>query len=129
MARFRTYRELRERIDYLEANREVLRKYGPWYPRPPVPGSEHIRPVTHRNALLQEGRIQKNCVVARQQSVMDGKTYVYRVLRPERATLEIARCYDGSWAVKELRASCNREVNRVTRLAVEKWLSLHRPGL
>ena len=122
-------RRIRERHDFLRVNQKALEKYGPWFPRPPVPGTRHIRPIQCRHELKREAAGQRNCVLSHEYSVVKAETYVYKVLKPERATLEIARRADGAWAIKELKRKGNTKASPTTHYAVEQWLAGHRLGL
>jgi hypothetical protein len=94
-------------------------------PLPPLPGTEDIIPLTSAAQRMEEGRIQRNCVDSYARRVKSGGIYVYKVLRPERATLAIKRSSWHSWTVAELEAAGNRRVRSFTRLAVEHWLGMH----
>lgn len=94
-------------------------RFGP----PPVPGIEGIAPIEDELALREEGRRQHHCVGSYADAVRRGAVYVYRVTRPERATLSIARGPDGTWRRSELTGDFNREVGAATVAAVDAWLS------
>ncbi len=64
-------------------------RYGPYFPYPPIPGGDGIEPVTTLAALKKEGEIMCHCVFTHAGAIYRGKRYVYRVLKPERATLEV----------------------------------------
>lgn len=90
-------------------------------PPPPMPGSETIVPLTSPAMLAEEGREQQNCVAAYARWVAHGNQFIYRVLAPERATLQILRT-PGGWQIGELSGLRNRPVSQATRIAVEQWL-------
>lgn len=92
------------------------------FPRPPVPGTPRIVPLTTPQQLIDEGSQQENCVASYAKRVEARRTYIYRVLAPERATLSLVRTASG-WAVGELLLARNRTVAPRTRKAVESWLS------
>ena len=73
--------------------RVVQKMGGPsaFFPSPPLPGNEHIIPLTTPEQLELEGRLQRNCVGSYAPRVRARQTYIYRVLEPERATLSIVR--------------------------------------
>lgn len=96
------------------------------FPPPPVPGTEDILPLRAPEALVDEGRKQHNCVAGYVERVAGGDTYIYRVLRPQRATLSLVRWPGGRWQIGELLQVGNHPVSAATRRAVEAWLETHR---
>jgi hypothetical protein len=93
------------------------------YPPPPVPGTKDIVPLTSAAQLQAEGVEQCNCVGSYVWRVLQGGTYIYRVMAPERATLAVVRGADGCWRRSELKAKSNRKVRTSTVAAVDRWLS------
>ena len=88
---------------------------------PPLPGNETVVPITDLAMLIEEGRIQHNCAASYCEAVADGRSFLYRVLAPERCTLEIAP-RKGKWEAVQLLAACNRPPKEETKKAVAKWL-------
>ena len=88
---------------------------------PPVPGNADIVPLTGYDMLLEEGRLQHNCAASYCEEVAAGRSFLYRVLSPERCTLELA-LRKGKWEVVQLLAACNRPPQEETKIAVAKWL-------
>jgi hypothetical protein len=91
-------------------------------PSPPLRGTRDITPILTSAALVAEGEEQNNCVAAYAERVRRRTTFIYRVLRPERATLSIVKGEDGDWRIDELEARGNTRVSAITRQAVESWL-------
>lgn len=91
-------------------------------PSPPLRGTRDITPILTVPALVEEGRDQNNCVAAYAERVRRRTTFIYRVLRPERATLSIVKGEDGDWRIAELECRGNTRVSAITRIAVEVWL-------
>ena len=94
-------------------------------PRPPLPGTDSIVPLTSIPQLKTEGKNQRNCVGSYAHRISHRKTYIYKVLAPERATLSIVKTSGGTWRIGELRCAGNTEVKVQTRKAVQVWLSSH----
>ncbi len=92
------------------------------FPPPPIPGHATIVPLTAPAMLLEEGREQENCVAAYAKRVAVGNGFIYRVLAPERATLQIVQNRRG-WRIGELSGPRNEPVSEATRIAVQHWLS------
>ncbi len=103
--------------------KKVLKPQG--LPSPPIPGTADIIPLTTKEALRAEGKEQNNCVGSYARRVRAGNTYLYKVLKPERATLSIAMGSDGFWRRAELESAGNRPVSPLTRAKVDEWLSAH----
>lgn len=97
------------------------------FPEPPFPDSEDIVALRSDNDLYEEGRQQHNCVGYYGSTVRVGGNYIYRVLKPERATLRISRHGD-TWHVAELKATCNKPAGKDTAEAVANWLSSFQIG-
>lgn len=95
---------------------------------PPLPGIPgRIEPITSPEGLVNEGEAQGNCVASYGSKVQAGTTFIYRVLRPERATLSIVRDSPfGDWRIGELEGPYNTDVRPETELFVESWLERNR---
>ena len=91
------------------------------FPPPPLSGTASIVPLTTPKDLKEEGRQQNNCVGSYEAAVRCGAYYIYRVRRPERATLSITNSAYG-WHIHALLAHANRKVKPATVLHVQKWL-------
>jgi hypothetical protein len=96
------------------------------FPAPPIPGTDDILPLSQPIDLVREGVRQRNCAASYASAVAEGFVYLYRVLRPQRAT--VALCYGpgDTWECTELRAACNEPVSPTTAWAVERWLRANR---
>jgi hypothetical protein len=92
------------------------------FPSPPLPGTGDILPLVTAQELEEEGREQSNCVATYRQWVRTGGGYIYRVLRPQRATLSITRGQDGCWQAEELKLKGNQPPGADTIAAVKDWL-------
>lgn len=110
-------------VDFLRVSSTKL-KYCK-IPRPPLPGTDSIVPLTTILQLKKEGQDQRNCVGSYARRVSQRETYIYKVLAPERATLAIVRTSGGTWRVGELRCAGNTDVRAQTRKAVQAWLASH----
>ena len=61
----------------------------------------------------------RHCCASYADKIRDGESYLYRVLAPERATLEIRRRRP---VILELRLAKNQSPAPRTRAAVDRWL-------
>jgi len=99
------------------------------FPKPPLTGNKNIVPIKTVHQLCNEGRDQQHCVLSYDQDILQGHYYVYKVLRPERATLGIEIEQDqnqGSnqpikYHLDQLKASRNMSVGMKTQQAVQAW--------
>jgi hypothetical protein len=89
---------------------------------PPLPETDAIVALTTRQQLVEEGEAQHNCVASYFGSVALGYRAIYRVLKPERATLSLVRRRAG-WRIEQLKGPYNRSVRPETRRAVSLWLA------
>ena len=122
---FQTLARVREIHD--EVSTEYLRLQGSGsdayrFPRPPLRGTADIVPIGTVEDLIEEGRTQNNCVATYAERIQARHTFIYRVLKPERATLSIVRGPDGDWQIGELKGQGNRGISDLTRTVVQSWL-------
>lgn len=93
------------------------------FPPPPLQGTNEIIPLKTPEDLYEEGKIQHNCVASYSEQVaLMRNIYIYRMLKPERCTLEITQS-SSRWTLAQLKAGCNRNPSEKARLAAEKWLN------
>ncbi|MCE7888428.1 MAG: hypothetical protein DYH12_01785 [Sorangiineae bacterium PRO1] len=102
---------------------DYVERYGSHeFPRAPLPGTESIVPVATVDELAAEGRELRHCVLAHAPAIFEGRAYVYRVLAPERATLEVA-IQGSALTLAQLRGARNAKVSEETQEAVLRWLA------
>jgi len=89
---------------------------------PPIPGTENIVPITTDKGLDEEGEIMEHCVGSYLFEVEFNNSYVYKVLKPQRATLCIEKA-DDRYKIKELKLKGNDEPSTETYRFVENWLN------
>lgn len=93
------------------------------FPSPPLPGDNHIIPILTEEDLIAEGRIMHHCVGSYSHSVRSGSCYIYRVLHPERATLEL-RC--DNLRISQFKLASNQSPSNDSWKAVNRWLKKHK---
>jgi hypothetical protein len=116
----------REQADQARALEEAMKKP---FPRPPVRGTASIIPLRTWGELVRESEQQHNCVRHYGQRVHQGGCYIYRITKPERASLSIVKSSASQWVIGELKTACNRAAGRTTHRYVERWLSSHQLGI
>ena len=80
------------------------------FPSPPLDLPPPFHPIQSIQDLLIEARTQRSCVAAHIGSVLDGKSFIYRLSAPERATVAL-RYLDEQWLVEEIKGPKNRTVD------------------
>jgi hypothetical protein len=85
-------------------------------------GDADIVPITTIKELLEEGAVMHNCVGSYAEKVKSGECYIYRVLRPERATLEISDSGD-MHHINQLKLVRNGEPSAETWAKVRYWFA------
>ena len=91
------------------------------FPPPPVRGTATIQPLSCRREIQEEGRKMNNCRIICEWDVVMGRTYFYKVLEPERATLSISRDKE-IWKLGDVAGPNNIPVSDETRSEVERWV-------
>jgi len=100
------------------------------FPDPPIdvpaftqPPELRIEPIRSPRDLFQEATAQHICVFDRLDDVASGKAAIYRVLKPERATVMLTPNGSEVWVITEFRAVRNRPVRRLTLWSIGAYLS------
>ena len=91
------------------------------FPDPPVPGNKNIRYIASAGELGKEANRQKNCVSAYARDILMENVFVYKVFKPERATLSI-RQKNSKWAIDQLECANNQNASPAAYNNVRKWL-------
>ncbi len=112
---------------------DILHRLGPaalmmeWerectFPRPPYAGTEHIVPITSPESLFREGLEMRHCAAIYAASVSLHESYLYQVLQPVRATLQIKRNADGVWTFYQMQGKCNQAITQQIIADTLEWL-------
>ncbi len=89
---------------------------------PPISGSRYIIPIRNSVELRAEGEIQEHCVASYHQDILRKKCYIYKILQPERATLELNTPINGDYSIAQLRLYRNGAPSEETIRSVQQWL-------
>ena len=92
------------------------------FPPPPLPGTEAIQPILTEWDLRDEGVTMHHCVGGYTFMITAGLSYIYRIIQPQRATLEVQPGNSGLWTIAQIKAFCNAKVSEETRQSVLAWL-------
>ena len=106
--------------------RELIRDEGGQpvpLPEPPLPATDTIIPITSQAELIEEGQEMHHCIASHLKSVVDGKFAVYRMMAPERLTIEVLVMGGGQLVLREVRGKCNRLPSDASNAIIEAWFS------
>lgn len=95
------------------------------FPFPPLEGTESIVPITNALELALESNAMRHCVVSYEVKIRKGLSYIYRIMEPERATLEIGFTSDGDCKIIQLKTFANGNPSGQTWEHVQQWLKNH----
>lgn len=92
------------------------------YPPPPFPPPNGSLAITDRGMLVQEAKIQCNCVKEYQDELIAGRCVLFQMLVPERATFEILR--EGEfWKLGQVKRAGNDPVRDETLSFILTWFN------
>lgn len=91
------------------------------FPTPPLSGTKSIIAITSLVDLVKEGREMQHCVGSYSDKVLSGQAYVYRILEPQRATVELL-IIELQLTIGEFRTYKDRQPTEQCRKSVVEWL-------
>lgn len=103
-------------VEYLMAT------YGDTFPEPPLAENADIEPITTLWQLEEEGKAMQHCALLYVKSIYTGSYALYRVHRPERATLAIQVDQFGDATIIDLALKHNEQPSPATRKTVSDWI-------
>jgi len=92
------------------------------FPEPPIPGNAILQPILTPADLEREGRDMQHCVANYANEVWSRRSYFYRWLGGERATVQLDLRADGHWALVQVLGSGNRVIAQQTWRMIEAML-------
>jgi len=92
------------------------------FPAPPLSAGDQIFPIESFEDLQAEGRLMHHCVAGYYKQISRGRSYIYRILQPERATIEIDLDADQP-KIRQIRLAYNKHPSSETRSVVYEWLN------
>jgi len=98
---------------------------GEIFPVPPLQNTSSIIAIKTYQELQQEGEQQDNCIVDYYREIVEGRYFVCKILKPERATLGVFIEYIGEklqLKLDEVKRYRNQEVDFYTEESVLNWL-------
>ena len=97
------------------------------FPEPPLPGTDTLVPIRDSAVLYREGKTMDHCVFSYMEAIRAGRSYIYQMLAPARATLEIVP-RGRRWILGQLRGVHNADPGPEAFRTVHKWLEQNQHG-
>jgi hypothetical protein len=117
--RAETLRGRLEELEELPAGRNL--------PDPPIPGIPGvIEPLVTVYDVILEGERMHHCVGGYVRHALKGRVALYRVLRPQRATLSLV-WRRRRWRIDEFRLAVNATPSWESYASVEQWIRVNTP--
>jgi hypothetical protein len=112
----------RVNVQRTEIELKQLQKRYENFPNPPLKGTGSIIPISNINMLIEEGLEMQHCVLTYASRIIYRQSYIYRVMEPERATLEFTELDQDIPKLSQLKLAKNREPSQETWHSVVLWL-------
>ncbi|MBF0353511.1 MAG: PcfJ domain-containing protein [SAR324 cluster bacterium] len=101
----------------------LIKIYGPEFPPSPLPGIETIVQIRSHSDLIAEGKEMQHCVAIYAELVYKRQCYIYRVLHPERGTLELIINNKGKPEIANFSLYRNASPSKNSWEKVQEWLA------
>jgi len=121
LPQFNQAERIREVLAELRTDLTKVRRGIGLFPSAPVRGNAHIVHIDSMAMLVEESRLQSNCVDTYVRSIKNRMMAVYRVWAPQRCTLAL-NWRRGRWVIGELKGTANTTASTETRAAIRSWL-------
>ncbi|WP_201092181.1 PcfJ domain-containing protein [Thiocystis minor] len=109
-------------MDRLNRRAHVITDGRDFFPPPPIPGNDAIHPILSAEDLRAEGRLMKQCVAGYARLVSSRRCYLYRMLSPQRATIEV-RMQGSVPVITQFKLARNEEPNAASKVAAYEWVN------
>lgn len=120
---FAAVRRLHDRwTDRLNQRQSQIANGQTRFPEPPIQGTDKIYPITSLEDLQAEGRLMHHCITVYENKILARQCYIYRVLAPERATLEL-HLKGNQLSLGQISLAYNAKASKETEAAVTEWLA------
>ncbi|WP_214660489.1 PcfJ domain-containing protein [sulfur-oxidizing endosymbiont of Gigantopelta aegis] len=101
--------------------KEFLNSNTVYYPICPLGDTDNIIQIKNNIALASEGRAMHHCVAGYGSSLLEEKSYIYKVINPERGTLHISRNGD-NFDINQFKLVCNGPPSNDSYKIIRQWL-------
>jgi len=102
-------------------NKKNLNNNGIFFPPPPILGNSEIIPLITEQELFLEGKELNHCVYTCKKMIVDGYVFIYKMIKPERCTIEII-ILDNSIFIGQIYKHSNVKVLISTERIIKKWV-------
>ena len=113
-------------IEGLSEESKILFYGKPVFPEPLISGTDDIIAIRSEEDLLAEGYFMSHCIASYKNAILRQEYYVYRVLKPQRATLAIEKDlyseHKNAVKITDLRLHSNQKPSAQCRAFVVKWI-------
>lgn len=92
------------------------------FPRPPLPATQSIKPITSQQELIREGHSMRHCIATYIPRVLQGNYYVYAGEFDARVTIGVAIDERGRCSIDDIRGVRNRQASVQAERAVMSWI-------
>ncbi|MBI9080817.1 MAG: PcfJ domain-containing protein [Pseudodesulfovibrio sp.] len=99
---------------------------GTLFDTPPIDGDATIVPIKSEQLLSMEGKLMSHCVASYLDRVKNRECYIYRVLKPERGTLEIRMAGENRsrLSIGQFKLYANRNPSQESWKRVHDWFDI-----
>ena len=92
-----------------------------FFPEAPIKGNQSIVQIMNLEDLKDEGRYMHHCVGSYAKRILAGESYIFKVLQPERATLELI-INGKDIRIGQFKCACNNPPSGNAVTAVVGWI-------
>jgi len=109
-------------VDRINKDPIMSTEYKIRFPDSPIKDSERIIQIKNLYELKSEGRKMCHCVGGYVERAQKGDSYFYKVLEPERGTLQIT-IRGKNFSITQFKLKSNAKPSEVSWKMVKQWLS------
>jgi len=111
-------------VEIINTDQALRTEYQIGFPESPLKESKNIIFIKNSRELMKEGRDMSHCVGSYVDSARNGSNFFYKVLKPQRGTLQIV-FNDNNFEIEQFKLKSNAEPSYASREVVRKWLNLN----
>jgi len=108
-------------VEQINKNPLLQTEYEFGFPKPKIKSNNEIIFISNAYELKTEGRELSHCVVSYSDMARKGHKFFYKVLKPQRGTLELSYQLD-KYIINSFKLAKNLEPSKQSWKAVRKWL-------
>ena len=108
-------------VDNINKNPILKIEYGIGFPKPPIQGNENIIHIDNAYELKSEGRELSHCVGSYTDLARKGHSIYYKIIKPERGTIEIY-LQGKKYVINQFKLAHNKNPSKQSMDIVKLWL-------